>query len=49
MLASLLATIEQGLGPSLATAGNVAFLIGLAVLAYVVLAPLIGIVVECIS
>jgi len=46
MLSSLLATIEQGLGPSLATAGNVAFLIGLAVLAYVVLAPLIGVAVE---
>ncbi len=46
MLASLLATIEQGLGPSLATAGNIAFLIGLATLAYVVFAPLIGIVVE---
>jgi hypothetical protein len=46
MLASLLATIEQGLGPSLATAGNIAFLIGLIMLAYVVLAPLIGIVVE---
>ncbi len=46
MLASLLATIEQGLGPSLSTAGNVAFLVGLTVLAYVVLAPLIGVVVE---
>jgi len=46
MLASLLATIEQGLGPSLTSAGNIAFLIGLMVLAYVILAPLIGIAVE---
>ncbi len=46
MLASLLATIEQGLGPSLASAGNITFLTGLAMLAYVVFAPLIGIVVE---
>ena len=46
MLASLLATIEQGLGPSLASAGTAAFLIGIAILVYVALAPLIGIVVD---
>jgi hypothetical protein len=46
MLASLLATIEQGLGPSLSSAGDIAFLIGLLMLAYVILAPVIGIVVE---
>jgi hypothetical protein len=46
MLATLLRAIEQGLGPSLATVGDIAFWIGMLMLAYVVLAPLIRVVVQ---
>ena len=46
MLSSLLRTIEQGFGPLLSSAGDIAFLVGLLMLAYVVLAPSIRIFVE---
>jgi hypothetical protein len=46
MLSSLLRTIEQGFGPLLSTAGDIAFLIGLLMLVYVILAPAIRIFVE---
>ena len=46
MLATLLQAIEQGLGPSLSSVGDIAFWVGMLMLAYVVLAPLIRVVVQ---
>ncbi len=46
MLSSLLRTIEQGFGPLLSSAGDIAFLIGLLMLTYVILAPAIRIIIE---
>ena len=46
MLSSFLRTIEQAFGASLSPVGDVAFGIGMLMLAYVILAPLIRIVVE---
>ncbi|UCD69509.1 MAG: hypothetical protein JSW48_05415 [Betaproteobacteria bacterium] len=46
MLSSLLRTIEQGFGPLLSSAGDIAFLLGLLMLVYVILAPSIRILVE---
>ncbi len=46
MLSSLLRTIEQGFGPLLSSASDIAFLIGVLMLAYVILAPSIRIFVE---
>ncbi len=46
MLSSLLRTIEQGFGPLLSSAGDIAFMIGLLMLAYVIVAPSIRIFVE---
>ena len=46
MLATLLRAIEQGLGPSLSSVGDIAFWAGILMLAYVVLAPLMRVVVQ---
>jgi hypothetical protein len=46
MLSSLLRTIEQAFGPLLSSAGDIVFLIGMLMLAYVILAPLVRIAVE---
>ena len=46
MLATLLRAIEQGLGPSLSSVGDIAFWAGMLMLAYVVLAPLMRVVVQ---
>ena len=46
MLATLLRAIEQGLGPSLSSVGDIAFWAGMVMLAYVVLAPLMRVVVQ---
>ena len=46
MLETLLHAIEQGLGPSLATVGNLAFWTGMLLLAYVILAPLLRVVIQ---
>jgi hypothetical protein len=46
MLATLLQAIEQGLGPSLSSAADIAFWGGMLMLAYVVLAPLMRVVVQ---
>lgn len=46
MLSSLLGSIEQGFGPSLSLAGDITFLIGLLMLAYVILAPSLRVLVE---
>lgn len=46
MLAALLQTIEQGLGPSLSLAGGAVFVAGLLLLAYLILAPALGVIVE---
>ena len=46
MLSSLLRTIEQAFGPMLSSAGDIAFVVGLLMVAYVVLAPSIRIAVE---
>lgn len=46
MLSSLLRTIEQAFGPMLSSAGDIAFVVGLVMVAYVILAPSIRIIVE---
>jgi hypothetical protein len=46
MLATLLQAIEQALGPSLSSIGDIAFWVGILMLAYVVLAPLLRVVVQ---
>jgi len=46
MLATLLQAIEQGLGPSLSSVGDIAFWAGVLMLVYVVLAPLLRVVVQ---
>jgi hypothetical protein len=46
MLATLLHAIEQGFGPSLSSVGDIAFWVGVLMLAYVVLAPLMRIVIQ---
>ena len=46
MLSSLLRTIEQAFGPMLSSAGDITFVVGLLMVAYVILAPSIRIVVE---
>jgi len=46
MLATLLRAIEQGLGPSLSSVGDIAFWSGMLMLAYVVLAPLMRVIVQ---
>ena len=46
MLSSLLRTIEQAFGPMLSSASDISFLIGMLMLAYVIVAPLVRVVVE---
>ena len=46
MLSSLLRTIEQAFGPSLSSASDIAFVVGLLMLAYVMLAPALRVVVD---
>jgi hypothetical protein len=46
MLSSLLRTIEQAFGPMLSSASDIAFLVGMLMLAYVIVAPFVRVVVE---
>lgn len=46
MLSSLLLAIEQAFGPSISSTSHVVYIAGLAVLAYVIVAPLVRVVVD---